>query len=111
MAEEAECLDFYNYVYTPFSSCVHSTWNHISRFNLIMCQNPLHQYHRTPVSTDPPVEIFYLDLAGRYLDKAERTFDLGFSLDIDQPSAYSLLSEDLAAFTNEMGDDDPTDVP
>jgi hypothetical protein len=25
MADEAGCIDFYNYVYTPFSACTHST--------------------------------------------------------------------------------------
>src|SRR5713101_2030176 len=33
MAEEAGILDFYNYVYTPFSQCAHSTWHHVGRYN------------------------------------------------------------------------------
>jgi Family of unknown function (DUF5677) len=35
MAEQAGCLDFYNYVYVPFSPCSHSMWHHISRYNLV----------------------------------------------------------------------------
>jgi len=31
MAEEAGCIDFYNYVYSPFSGCVHSMWQHIGQ--------------------------------------------------------------------------------
>jgi hypothetical protein len=37
MAEEAGCLDFYNYVYTPFSACAHSMWHHIAHYNLKQC--------------------------------------------------------------------------
>ena len=33
MAEESGILDFYNYVYTPFSQCAHSTWYHVGRYN------------------------------------------------------------------------------
>ena len=57
MAEEAGCLDFYNYVYTPFSACTHSMWHHIARFNLVRCVNPLHRFHRVPVAIDdsPPI--------------------------------------------------------
>jgi Family of unknown function (DUF5677) len=45
MADEAGCIDFYNYVYTPFSSCTHSTWHHVAMYNLSPCNNPLHRYH------------------------------------------------------------------
>lgn len=34
MAKEANCIDFYNYIYTPFSACVHSMWHHVARYNL-----------------------------------------------------------------------------
>ena len=30
MADQAGCLDFYNYVYTPFSACAHSMWHDIA---------------------------------------------------------------------------------
>jgi hypothetical protein len=51
MAIEAECLDFYNLVYTPFSTCAHSMWHHVARYNLVSCGNPLHRYHRRPTSS------------------------------------------------------------
>ena len=31
MAEEADCIDFYNYVYNPFSACTNSMWHHVAR--------------------------------------------------------------------------------
>lgn len=43
MAEEAGFLDFYNYVYQPFSGVAHSNWSHVSMFNTVFCQNPAHR--------------------------------------------------------------------
>jgi len=37
MAEESGFLDFYNYVYQPFSAAVHSSWPHISSNNTVFC--------------------------------------------------------------------------
>ena len=48
MADEADCIDFYNFVYNPFSACSHSTWHHVARYNLMQCANPLHQNHQVP---------------------------------------------------------------
>jgi hypothetical protein len=41
MAEESGILDFYNYVYTPFSQCAHSTWYHVGRYNSRPSEAPL----------------------------------------------------------------------
>ena len=41
MAEESGILDFYNYVYTPFSQCAHSTWYHVGRYNSDPSESPL----------------------------------------------------------------------
>ena len=101
MAEEADCLDFYNYVYAPFSSCVHSMWGHVGRYDLTECQNPLHQYHRVPVSMDLSPDAHYLDLAGKYLSKTTRLFDKHFHLAIEQPAAYELLNADMDALAEE----------
>jgi hypothetical protein len=41
MADEAGILEFYNYVYTPFSQCAHSTWYHVGRYNSGPSESPL----------------------------------------------------------------------
>ena len=69
MADEAGCLDFYNFVYTPFSACAHSMWHHIARYNLVACDNPLHRYHRRPMSPALEPDFHYLLLAAKYWDK------------------------------------------
>ena len=82
MAEEADCIDYYNYVYTPFSACVHSMWHHIARYDLRKCGNPLHRYHRRPTSEASRPDIHYLTLAAKdseqdaeYLRSGERGRD------------------------------------
>jgi len=41
MAEESGILEFYNYVYTPFSQGAHSTWYHVGRYNSGPSESPL----------------------------------------------------------------------
>ena len=102
MAEEANCIDFYNYVYTPFSACVHSMWHQVARYDLVECSNPLHRYHRRPASEARIPDIHYLTLAAKYWDKTLGTFDQIFALAMPLPSSYETL---IDAVTE--GDDDP----
>ena len=91
MAEEANCIDFYNYVYMPFSACAHSMWHHISRYDLRECGNPLHRYHRRPISEASVPDIHYLTLAAKYWSKTISTFDRAHGFVIPGPSSYETL--------------------
>ena len=95
MAEEAGCLDFYNYVYNPFSACAHSMWHHVAKYNLRQCANPLHQYHQVPEDPDFPIDPHYFFLAAKYLEKTFNVFDEKFYIKVDVPSAYDHLCEGL----------------
>lgn len=95
MAEEADCLDFYNYVYTPFSACAHSMWHHIARYNLKQCENPLHLYHNVPIVPEFSIDIYNFYLAAKYLKKTFSVFDKKFSIDVEIPSAYDQLCDGL----------------
>lgn len=75
MAEEAGFIDFYNYVYRPFSSVVHSNWAHVSMFNTEHCQNPAHSLHRTPAIMPVQADPHWLYLATKYLSKTLNHFD------------------------------------
>jgi len=75
MAEEAGFLDFYNYVYQPFSSVAHSNWSHVSMFNTVFCQNPAHRGHRAPAIGSNEPDAHWLFLAGKYLSKSFGHFD------------------------------------
>ncbi len=91
MAEEADCIDFYNYVYTPFSAATHSMWHHISRYNLQTCTNPLHGYHRIPIDPDIEPSVHYFYLAAKYLQKTFKTFDSKTELKPKSESAFDYL--------------------
>ena len=101
MAEEAGCLDFYRYAYTPFSAGTHSMWHHVSRWNLIPCRNPLHRYHSVP---DDPIlnpDFEYLYLAAEYAAKTFDLFDEKSGVKVDIRSAFNLLHESVAALGKE----------
>lgn len=100
MAEDAGCIDFYNYVYQPFSNAVDSSWPHVSDKNMVYCLNPTHLNHRLAVSFDVEPEIFWLDLAAKYLEKTFKLFDTQFKISNSSPSAYQELLESLTKPTD-----------
>jgi len=95
MADQAGCLDFYNYVYVPFSACSHSMWHHVARYNLMECSNPLHRHHRIPRMPDPEIDPHYLYLAAKYLQKAFVTFDETIGIELQESSAFDQLCDAL----------------
>jgi hypothetical protein len=96
MAEEAGCLDFYNYVYTPFSTVAHNMWGHISRYNLMTSKNPLHKFLKSPIIGRYLIDFYNLRLAAKYLDKMTRRFDEIFEIKIEGESSYEKF---LTAFS------------
>jgi hypothetical protein len=75
MAEEAGILDFYNYVYTPFSQAAHSTWYHVGRYNSGPSDSPLTRQLWMPYIADSSSDLWNLDLTAKYLDKTFNMFD------------------------------------
>jgi hypothetical protein len=75
MAEEAGIVDFYNYVYTPFSQCVHSTWYHVGRHNSEPSDSPLTSQIWMPRIAESSTDWWNLLLAAKYLDKSFNIFD------------------------------------
>jgi hypothetical protein len=110
MAEDAGCIDFYNYVYNLFSSCTHSMWHHIARCNLRECANPLHRYHRVPDDSDMEIDPYYFFLAGKYLQKTFSRFDESVPTKVKGPSAFERLCKGLDQLADTEGDSQkPTD--
>lgn len=95
MAEEAGCLDFYRYAFSPFSSAVHSQWDHVSKYNLAVCANPLHRYHKAPIDPELYIDPDYFYRAAKYVNKAFHLFDQKLSIKIDADSAFEQLIADL----------------
>lgn len=111
MVEEAGCLDFYNYVYSPFSACTHSMWHHVAIYNLRQCRNPLHRLHHVADVPSAPTDLHYLYLAGKYLNKTFGAFDSAIGTSFDGESAFSLLCTGMEELgdpsAEDPGEDDP----
>jgi hypothetical protein len=105
MADQADCLDFYRYVYMPFSASVHSTWHHIGRLNLEPCVSPLHRGHKLPVDPEPELHSYYLYLAAKYLAKTFRLFDTRLKPACPASRAFENLSEAIEG----LGEGGPSD--
>lgn len=104
MAEEADCIDFYNYVYTPFSACAHSMWHHVALYDLKECGNPLHRHHRRPKSEALEPDFHYLTLAAKYWSKTLSSFDRAQGLVMPGPSSYETL---IAVLTEDCDNSEP----
>jgi len=75
IAEEADCRDFYHYVFTPFSNSAHGTWNHIMKYSLKTSSNPLHCLVKRPIFLDLEPDPHFAELSMRYLDKSFGIYD------------------------------------
>jgi hypothetical protein len=110
MAEEAGEMDFYKFSYAPFSAVVHSSWQHVSIFNLTHCQNPLHKFHQIPAVLDFHPEPDYVYRSAKYVSKALRLIDskFGINSELEQPVDYinDLLSEAFPGEDNENAEDE-----
>jgi len=111
MANEAGLIDFYNYVYQPFSAAAHSMWHHVGKFNLRHCLNPLHRYHRVPEAIPQNPDIFFLQLAGKYLARAFDIFDQKTNTPPPEHSAVERLYEEIESLDNEMVQQPKNDRP
>lgn len=101
MAEEANLLDFYNYVYQPFSNCTHSTWGHISKYNNVPSDNPFHKFLRQPLILEFYPDFFFMELAAKYLAKSFKLFDAHFSMNIETPRSFQTLQTELQKIVDE----------
>jgi hypothetical protein len=110
MAEQSGCMDFYNYVYLPFSCAAHNLWNHIAKYNLIISENPLHNYLRRPVIPDNYNALIYVDLAAKYVDKMLCEFDTVFKDQPKRKSSYKILKNSFIKLNKkiEKGSDNNT---
>lgn len=111
MAVEADCLDFYDFAYQPFSACTHSMWQHVSRYNLRACSNPLHQYHGVPSESASGIDPHYLFLASKYLTKTFNEFDEHYHIQFDGNSSHGELCRSLAALSKEKIGSTESDGP
>ena len=75
MAQEIGDEDFYKFSFTPFSRCVHNTWEHVHLYNTVACRNPLHKFHELPAMADAPLDPDYLYRSAKYVSMSYRAYD------------------------------------
>jgi hypothetical protein len=95
MAEQVGERDLHRLCYAPFSSCVHSTFDHIGRFNLVRSANPLHRFVPVPVDPEVPTTPHYVWVAAKYLQKTWDALDAALTTAPAGKSAYEALTESL----------------
>ena len=95
MAEEAGCLDLYNFAYQPYSFSAHSTWNHVGKFNAVPSSSPLHKNMRLPNIPAYGGEPSIVINAAKYLEKAARAVMETFSLELESLPPHSWTCEQL----------------
>jgi hypothetical protein len=111
MAEQANCLDFYNYAFQPFTSATHNTWNFIGKYNVVTCPNPLHGYHAMPIVRSLPPSLYFPLEAASYADKAFKLFDERTSNSSRPPSAYEQLVDKISDLGESlMRDSNPSET-
>lgn len=97
MAEEANCLELYNNEYQSYSSATHNMWNFVGKFNLIVCPNPLHGFHRMPLVYSQNNIYFVLE-ASEIVEKTFLLFDDKTNNKEESTSAHNFLLESLNKF-------------
>ena len=91
MAEETGLLELHQFDYGFWSGTTHSMWQHVVRFNLKHCENPLHGYHRVPSFPYPEPMPELLLRAAEYFDKSIEIFDEATGTEVDDPSTLEVL--------------------
>jgi len=102
MAIEADCIDLYNYAYSPFSSCVHGMWSHIGRLNLSICSNPLHKFHAIPDTQEHYPDLSFLDIAAKYLSKSFAEFDELTKVEPNLEDGRKILNDAFVRVADEL---------
>ena len=93
-AQETEYDQLYEYTWNSFSACVHSTWQHVGRYNGTRCKNPLHRGHlRGRISGWPTEWSFdYLWRAAKYLDLGLDVYDNAFDVSCGRESVRNMCA-------------------
>ncbi|MBS4035306.1 MAG: hypothetical protein KGZ85_12625 [Ignavibacterium sp.] len=102
MAEQADCLDLYNYAYTPFSACTHSTWNHVGRFNIDVSDNPLHKYSFVPSDIEFDYCFDVLMHSAKYMTKVFYLIDNHYNLIVKLENPYDYWVNNFESLKNSL---------
>jgi hypothetical protein len=95
MAKEAGDEDLYRFAFSPFSACVHNTWEHMHPYDTEACDNPLHKRHRIASRLDRGISPDYLFRAAKYLTLAFDSFDKAANHSADIPTPLDYFDDEI----------------
>jgi len=95
MANEAGCIDMYNYEYQAYTAASHNMWHHIGKYNLATCPNPLHRHHKAPIAPSSAPDLDYLFEVTNLVGRTFKFFDDKTAVAVDIPSAFDRLVQDI----------------
>lgn len=97
MCEEIGNSDLYRFWFVPFSSAVHSTWQHVSIWNTRVCRNPLHMEHRLSAMAETGIDPDIVAKAGYFFDCLVDEFDRYYGLELDEATTADTFQAGLIA--------------
>lgn len=95
MADDVGLIDLHRNDFARWSGATHSMWQHIVRFNIQYCRNPLHGYHRVPIIPQLTPDATLLQTAATYTDLAIQAFDEATGTNLGDPTAVEVLDREL----------------
>jgi hypothetical protein len=101
MAKEAGDEDLYHFAFSPFSACVHNTWEHMHPYDTQACDNPLHKRHRIAGRLDDGISPDYLFRAAKYLTLAFESFDIAVNHTTDNQSPRDYFDDEIGNVCDE----------
>jgi hypothetical protein len=104
MAEEADCLNLYDFAYIGWSHAAHGTWNHIGRFDSFPSSEPLHKHIWQPVNFDHGHQVDVVIQATKYFDELCTSLVQEFQLEMDISPPNEWLQSRLKEFFKRMRD-------
>ncbi len=99
MSEAIGGMELYNHAYQEFSAGVHSTWRHVGRHDLRICNNPLHKGHRIPhVYYVAASDLYPLIISAKYMQKTFTLIDdkLKLKCSVEMPMDYILRNGQIS---------------
>lgn len=102
MAEEANCLDLYDFAYTGWSHGAHGTWNHIGKFDVFPSADPLHKHILQPANVPHGCHLDVVEKATKYFDKLAVHLVDEFKIEMTVPRPNEWLWQRIGQLQQEM---------
>lgn len=104
MAQETGLEQVYKFSYVPFSGSAHNMWQHVGKYNIEPCQNPLHNNHLVPLILKMESNFEFVFLASLLITDTFEVFDEKCDINIERETP-------LEFFHNYISSEESNDEP